>query len=246
MLSTILTLAGPACGQPPTPVAHWQLNGDLTALVGGADGTGVGTPTFTAGRLDQCVVLNGTTQYVDLGTGSRSLLTGAAELTVACWIRTTSTAEDRLVSSYDGGIDAGFTFEHNRGAAADAGKIRLFVRPQTGLNTAGYTTSDIATLNDGAWHHLAGTWASLTTIGLYFDGQPGAVTHQDQTAEGAMSALDQNIFVGCFNNAGTPQTFYAGDLDDVRLYDVALTDAEVLGLYNASRARYYHNASRGR
>ena len=84
-------------------------------------------------------------------------------------------------------------------------------------------------LNDGFWHHVVGVYdGSLASdnIKLYVDGELQSVTynHTDNILD-----IPAQLSVGC-NNGETGDCF-SGDIDEVRIYNRALTPAEIEYLY---------------
>lgn len=73
----------------------------------------------------------------------------------------------------------------------------------------------------GKWHHVAGEFKSGQFIKLYFDGQKVGEKTTNIPLEITKGAADLSI-----------GTFWNGSLDNVRFYNQALSDAEILALYN--------------
>lgn len=78
-------------------------------------------------------------------------------------------------------------------------------------------SSDLA-LN--AWHHAAASWDG-TTKRLYAD---GALVAQ---ADATIFATSQPVTVGEDVDNGVPRFFLVGAMDELRIYDRALSDAEI-------------------
>jgi hypothetical protein len=95
-----------------------------------------------------------------------------------------------------------------------------------------FTTSDgtamsrvtTTALPSGAWTHLAGTFDG-TSLRMYVD---GALVDQSPAPPPAYDA--NNVYIGADRNGGTPSQAYDGALDEVRIYSVALSQAEILQL----------------
>ena len=72
----------------------------------------------------------------------------------------------------------------------------------------------------GRWVHLAGTWDGAIKR-LYVDG----------IAAGSLAGVnlwdDHDLFIGGDENGGSPSGHFLGYIDDVRLYDRAITPAEI-------------------
>ncbi len=76
----------------------------------------------------------------------------------------------------------------------------------------------------GSWHHVAMTWGSGTNFYGYVDGV--------QVASGTDSGTrTSNIYIGRVDGS----YYFNGSIDDVRIYNRALTAAEVLQLYNLGK-----------
>ncbi len=103
-----------------------------------------------------------------------------------------------------------------------AGRPRFFI--DGGVSLAPSDPS----INDGRWHHLAATWdkdaGSNGTVELYIDGQladSGEHSQRDFAFSGAFS-------LGSRASGGDA---YTGAMDDVRIYDRALSGEEVRDVY---------------
>ncbi len=97
-----------------------------------------------------------------------------------------------------------------------------------GLNINGYIECD-ATLDptqvlDGAWHHAAATFDGRV-MRVYLDG--AEIAHLDRTGPIATNA-EVPAFIGSSGGAGE---HWQGGLDDLRIYQRALTAAQVQQLY---------------
>jgi Concanavalin A-like lectin/glucanases superfamily len=94
----------------------------------------------------------------------------------------------------------------------------------------------------GDWHYYGVTWDGTNFVG-YFDGS--AISTNSQTGFPALvlggKASAHWIAVGCLTHNGSPQIdgdnypnngFFGGEIDDIRIYNRALSGAEVQSLYN--------------
>lgn len=109
-----------------------------------------------------------------------------------------------------------------------------------GANVQWYYGSDgdniESTVENGDWHHIAVTYAggsaTIKDVKMYFDG--AAVTTDGAGTSGvgddAMATANDKVLIGSRNNS--QKWFDGGGIDDVRIYDVELTAAEVLAVYN--------------
>ena len=86
------------------------------------------------------------------------------------------------------------------------------------------------TYNDGAWHHAAGTLGADGQI-LYVDGEPAATA---VNVKASVFANDSGLRAGYgYIGPNGVLTFLNGDLDDIRLWNVQRTAAEIKNNRNA-------------
>lgn len=192
-----------------TSTTLWDRSGNLNT------GTITGTLTKIIGKIGQAVTMNGT-QFVDTGAHWNSADTS---LTLSFWgkIGTLSTEADGI-TNYPGASPQNCLFLDYTSAS----KPEFFVR-----DGSGHTIDpvDPTARNDNKWHFLTGV-VSGTTGTLYVDAVQVAQASQ-ALFNGNMDS-GKNIIIG-----GTPPATadYVGSIDDVRIYNRALSAAEVNELY---------------
>ena len=76
------------------------------------------------------------------------------------------------------------------------------------------------TIQDGEWHFLAGTWDGDDIL-LYIDGELAA----EMPCKGELKPNDESLYIGA---RGGSQRFLTGALDEVKMYNYALTKEELL------------------
>jgi hypothetical protein len=85
-------------------------------------------------------------------------------------------------------------------------------------------------ITDGQWHQIAVSYNASGSVAIYVDGGPAENSRP-------IHAIVQNtakfILGGICGSTGSPEPFYAGFLDDVRIYNHALSGAEVQANYDA-------------
>ena len=87
-------------------------------------------------------------------------------------------------------------------------------------------------IDDGVWHH--GGWVyDGSEVRLYLDG--ALAGSQSYTLDAAMDVANP-ICIGSYDNTCTDSRFFFdGELDDVRIYNKALTETEIKQLYYATK-----------
>jgi hypothetical protein len=153
------------------------------------------------------------------------LLSPAAALTLECWVRTDMAGQDNrwfINRVFGGGIDTGYRLGVLEGRPC-------FEVPVTPWSH--HLKADAA-LPTGRWVHLAGTFDGKT-MSIYVDGQE----HGRMDRPGPVKANAFHLCLGSYelNHA----SHFTGLLDEVRIYDRALTADEIREHYRtlAVRAR---------
>ncbi len=89
-----------------------------------------------------------------------------------------------------------------------------------------------STIQADVWQHLAVTWDGAT-VTLYYNG----VADGSAAFTGPLDSNNANLGIGARPapaTAGGPTFFFSGGVDDVRLYDTALSAAEVADLFSTT------------
>jgi len=196
-------------------VAHWPMNENIGTSVADVSGnanhaTLLNGSDWTAGRVGAAVDLDGLNDWMlvpDPGTGWVLDLRNA--LTVSAWVRPEVVSGQTKLVSKDG------IYEFHIG---HAGSGRYSIR----LNNAGGGVG-ATPVAAGPWQHLAASWDG-EVVRYYYNGQPDGTAALVAT----LNANNNQVGIG----ARPPGSyFFNGAIDEVRLYDGALTAGEVLALY---------------
>ena len=190
-------------------VAWYPFNGSANDLSGnGHDGTVNGGATLTSdmfGNANSAYNLNGTDAYI-----SASNVPVSQNLTVSAWVKSNTANWNNygfIASSRDPG---GFILHPNQGAKSWTGYIGNSGGSLSQIGT--HTPSDIT-----GFHHYAIKYDG-STAKMYFDGQPVVTTPLSITRVNSSISLNIGQDSARFGNAV---------IDDVRIYNRALSDAEI-------------------
>ncbi|MFC1713038.1 LamG domain-containing protein [Candidatus Poribacteria bacterium] len=206
-------------------VAYWAMDGDLADGSGnGNDGTPVGDPIWADGPIGfgQSLSFDGVDDHVTLGAGPS--LSGPTDFTVGLWVKTDSSGENTLVQQRMGG-GTGYLGQyilsvgtaHN--APIDPGQVYFMIYN----NGFQWEIMSTQTINDGAWHYVAGVRSG--EIGtIYIDGRA------DATATGPIQDLGGDIEVAIGRDIRDGGQYLEGQLDEVVIYNRALTENELAQL----------------
>lgn len=254
--SRILLLAASAAffsspRSPAAEVARYQFEegSGATALdtaeapFGGDDNgtlSGATLPSYIASPVSGAFALdfNGTTSRIELGA-DQDLLNGVAGATVATWmsIDTLSGGADEHIVHLSVGSDTGTNAGHTRLLLRVQDNLRLEAGGRSTDTEAfqGVTSPNFSTLGIGTnqWFHVAAVIDfSSDSIFIFVNGQPvattGTVNFAGTTTANTVS-MRSSIGSG-FSSTGSPSGFFDGKLDDVRIYNTALSASEVAAL----------------
>ena len=177
-------------------------------------------PTTSTGQ--HAVVLDGVVQYVDAGTPSGIQVgeTSGSEASYSIWVKY-------------------HQIPSNPGVIMRRGPTGSFV-PYLGTN--GFLGCDVhyntqppdffggGALSQDAWHHIVITHSNITnTTVLYLD---GASVASSSKSDYLLNTGINRLLIGASALSATTQIdFFPGELDDARVYSIALSSSEVSTLF---------------
>ena len=202
-------------------VAYYPLDGDATDVVGGHDGTITGTPDFVAGFDGQAIDIAanaGVAQEIIVGYAEDLALNS---FTVAAWInvKDLDSARGILGTRFISDNTFDLKVEGTR-VHGDIGDGSAWINTSVDIDAA---HGGVVSLGD--WHHVAcAIDAEAGTADLYLDGVLCATITFSGTP--LLMKSDQELHLG--NSSGTE--YMNGMIDEVRIYNRALSAGEVAGL----------------
>ena len=212
----------PVAANPPAAVAHWRFDGDALDGAGSSHGTVGGGAAFAAnddgsGVGSHALVLDGIDDYVDLASHVSNFPLGDAARSVTGWFKADAGNQRQTFFTYGPNV-AGQRFS----IAAD--------RTQVLVGVSGHAWGVNGLSLDDGWHHVVVTYAGgdSDSISIYLDGalQPAS------TLVGAPQPVDTRTGPAAIGRNVSGDAHYAGSIDDVRIYDVALSAGQVSALFN--------------
>jgi hypothetical protein len=225
---TVATLTSPAAA---SLVGHWQFEEGSGSAVADSSGQGnhgllvnLQANTWTNGHTGGGLYLDGTTgsgaTYVTIPDAPSLHITNA--ISFAAWVRCEDTGRDAPILDKEGPNKLSYWF----GAFPTAHFGVLFA-----TDTGGYWAiqdRDQGVISQGLWTHVASTWDG-TTIRHYLN---GVQLPETAAFSGPIIASDAPLIIGA--NVPFSNTAYKGILDDLRLYNHALSQAEISALVGST------------
>src|SRR6266540_1719852 len=217
MLCTGASRAQNCAPAPPGLVGWWKGNGDGTDAVGRNNGALVGNTAFSPGVVGQAFSFDGYNDSVMIGNPVALQL---QDFSIEAWIKRANTSQASLDVFTDGTI-FGYGYGGYYLALLDDGRLTM---GQVGISGVNSTNA----IRDTNWHHVAVTKAA-GTVTFYVDGVAEVAPQFDPNFYFTSSAQ-----IGASQWDGTrPTASFLGFIDEVSVYNRALTGTEVALIYTA-------------
>ena len=210
----------------PNLIGYWKLDGDAVDSAGSNDGTIYGAVP-TTGKINEALDFDGVDDYVDLGNDSS--LKPNLPVTFCTWIKLRSLGTvDAIITTDDiASKYYGITF-----AKHTSNKIYIIYGDGTGRSSTDRRTKVGTTaLNTGTWYHVAAIVKGPTDMELYVNGENDGGIYSGTGGDVAHSA--SSAYVG---SSGHSSDWFDGAIDEVRIFDRALTAEEIEGMYKVGLA----------
>jgi len=212
--------------ESPGLIGYWPLNEGSGTSTLDASGNGntaqINGATWTTGRLGNALSFNGSSDTVNV---NRQVVDTSASFTVAAWVELSDLSTWHTAVSQDGNYVSGFFLQFT-----DSGQFAFSL-----VNSDSSTATTIrATSNFNAvaytWYHLVGVYdAGATQSSLYVNG----ILRSTQRVPAAWNAGGDTVIGRAKWDHATD--FWSGKIEDVRLYNRALSATDVTNLYGFFR-----------
>jgi concanavalin A-like lectin/glucanase superfamily protein/putative esterase len=214
-------------GAPVSPVendvAYWKFDEGSGTTAADSSGNGnvatLNGPTWASGEIGGALNFDGVNDYVSVPDASS--LDNTSALTIAFWVKPTILD----------GSPRGIVSKRTAPSIQDAYSVffstgnRLFVDIDTSNDR--FSTNTVFLTN--TWYHVAvtydGTLALASRVNVYVNGV------RDKTAGETSASIPNYGSSLTLGKLGGTTSYFAGSLDDVRIYNRALTATEVSSLF---------------
>ncbi len=238
------------------PVARWEFDecqgttindssgngyhGTLTVTASGGNSAGTGTCNTessawgygASGKNGGSMRFDGDGDYVSFGDVTYT--DGLSEMSVAVWFKFNSLAfVDAIVGKFSNSASpAGWAIES--GANSCGGSDDLIVAMTPGPDAYGCTTSNV--LSSGQWYHAILVYDGSQTgnpnrLKLYLNGSQQVLNFVG-TIPSLTPINNHELRIGAASAGDSLGRYFNGQIDDVQIYNYALSAAQVKKLYN--------------
>jgi hypothetical protein len=233
---SFILVMGLSAGARGDLVGHWRFDegfGTTTVDSSGNnyDGTFVGDVQWSNdGVYGTCLQFSGGVairSYVE-AAGSQEIEFGDTDISISVWIKTTATKEMTILTNVRNSGHHAIDMEQTPTLGVNRDDVHI---GKVSYDNVFVTSIDsLATVNDGEWHHVAlvqsHTFAETEGWTLYIDGNPDAKKSLDNSPD----AGGQRVRIGGGVSHPSFSNSFIGLIDDIRIYDHALSEAEVMSL----------------
>ncbi len=206
-------------------LAHWKFDETNGSVAHDSAGTfdGALSPagaSFVPGGISRNAIRlsKATNGFVNMGDVLRL---DNGDFTVMAWIKLNAgdTAEGAIVGKQITGFANGYILVANgAGGYSQPNKAWFYESDQPGQEVTSSTS-----INDGNWHQIVGVCEASGNKYIYVDGAPAEASK----ASRPMIANEGKLLIGGLDFGGTPGSLFTGLIDEVQIYNYALSSSEI-------------------
>lgn len=211
-----------------SPVGLWKFDEGSGSIAydsaGDNDGTLVNGPVWTTGKINGALSFDGDNDYVDCGNDA-SLNMGTSQWTATAWFKISDSTEYKGILGKWNSIGNNELYRIVVSESSSSGGVQnkvSFVIYDGGTH---YFATSTTTVTDDKWHCVTGVKDS-NRMRIYVDG-----VHENNIAMPSSADISNSakLVIGRANEVGG--WGFNGLIDDVRIYNRALSAGEIAELY---------------
>lgn len=220
---------------PPQMVAYWKFDEGQGTTANDSAGENNGTvhgAEWTSGEFNNALSFDGVDDYVEVGDDPSLRFMQSSSFTISAWVMPVLETENSFIvcKMRGGGRRSVFgylaTWNSKISGFSFGGESswKGYVLTQTGRNSAPV----------GSWYHLVGVYDDKD-VRIYLNGELRSRRTFD--LETGSTTPDKNLVIGAMSYDSKIKSFFGGKIDEVRIYDGALSDAEIWALHGYGSVR---------
>lgn len=198
------------------------------------NGTPVNAPTCVSGKFAPALNFNGSNQCISI-PNSTSL--NPSFISISAWIKTSNTGRLKQIISKDNyDLNQAYNLRVWQFRVSQGNKIQFLPFNADTVKTVEGNT----VVTDGLWHFTTATWDG-SLVKIYVD---GFLDNSPVGFSGTLrSSQNNDVYIGIRidNNAPAEYEYFNGSINDLRIYNRALSAAEVNDLYVNPQGIYLPN-----
>jgi len=220
---TKIGAAGVCPGAPGGIISWWPGEGNAQDIVSHFDGTLQNGATFGTGIVGQDFSLDGIDDAIVVNNNAAL---NPASITVEAWVKPNSVPAGTIAAvvtkwGFDATVDSYFLGLLNSGGVVS-------VLGAIGDGATGDSGFSGGTVTLNTWNHIAMTYDAASDLNrLYLNG----VSVGQRVRANGIFPTTTSVFIG--REDSNNNRFFSGLIDEPTIYSRALTDAEILAIFNA-------------
>ncbi|WP_317897306.1 LamG-like jellyroll fold domain-containing protein [Aurantibacillus circumpalustris] len=155
--------------------------------------------------------LDGINDYVDFGSAPTTIFAGTLPYTIEAWVKRKSGGNGIIAGHHNFGVSASWNLAVN----AD-GSLQSYrnLAPWTVISAPNLVPEDV-------WTHVAATFNGSALV-LWVNGVSAGLT-----VFGSQPSTTAPLLLGAGLSGGTPSTFFGGEIDEFKIWNVARSSLEI-------------------
>ena len=237
--ATLMVNTPASCDAPPAGlVSWWPGEGNANDIVGGNNGLLMNGTGFTNGEVGMAFNLNGINNFI-LVNPSPNLNGGSSNgFTIEGWINPANLTSFMFLGEYErnlataNGSDVGVHFAINQPGPCS---FYANIKDTTGTDHLFLSASGLITA--GKWQHVAVTYDKTSGLSTFY--LNGVAVTQTNLGSFIPETTFTNLVLGArtaFNSVANPANVFAGEMDEISVYNRALSANEIASIYGAGSA----------
>ena len=174
--------------------------------------------SWATGKYGSALSFDGNSDYVEVA--SSGLVGNKPNSTIGAWINWDGTTGEKAIYSEDGSGGTDFHLRIIDGVP----NFSIY------YNGTWYKTNNSSAITQNEWHYIVGTLSSSAGMKIYVDGVEKGTNSNTSPSDNTLV----DSVIGRYKQSGYN---FPGDIDEVRVYNRALSASEIADYYNASKAR---------
>ena len=218
-------LTEPAANSTYGKYAVWESAAKLVAHLEDVSDSTVNQQALTnhsavggqTGKMAKAYTFNGSSQYIDTG-GNVGNFGLTDSFSVCAWVYFSTDSSDRSIAGNCWGLEGWLVRK------TSANKIRLSIS-----NHDNYKYMDSNAITSG-WHSVVCVWdGQALSASVYVDGSPQSITGG---SSGTLTTISTSAHVMIGLDTVSDGHYWAGTIDEPRIYSRVLTSTEIANLYS--------------
>ncbi len=219
-----------AAGPPTDPVHWWPGDSNADDIVGGNHGILRGGTNIRPGKVGAAFSFDGADDHVSLPSQPRI----SSTFTISAWLNFNRSNFGRFQEVFNNN-----QFFLRKDSSSEGNRLSIFVTLADG--SVEPRAQSLTVPSPGSWHHVAGTWDG-NNLRIYVDG----ALQRTSPRRGSLTSDPVPARIGQGEQTSTTANPFSGLIDELAIFNRALSVAEVGDMRTSHSSRYARTHGRSR